>query len=161
MPEFISIAAFNQKAPAQALVERLKNAGFATELFDESMEQKWHLFQLTPHAHMRVRVEADQSERALAQIKEWEPVFPALAEAVHCPQCTSTLIEFPQFSRRTVVGALPAIAAAVGMIERDYYCNSCQFTWPAEPAKPDQEVDPLNWPKSWSAGKVTPPVQEA
>ncbi|MES2570596.1 MAG: hypothetical protein V4710_11155 [Verrucomicrobiota bacterium] len=147
MAEFISIAAFNHIEPANQLAVRLQEAGFQSEVFDESMEQKWHLFQLDPHAHMRVRVPEPDFERAIAQLHQWEGNNEFLAQAVHCPECSSTLIEYPQFSRKTLLGALPAVAAAAGIIERDYYCNSCQFTWPAEKPLPEQEVDTLNWPK--------------
>jgi uncharacterized protein with PIN domain len=146
MPEFISIAVFNERAPAQQLAERLRAAGYQSEVFDESMEQKWHLMQIHPHAHMRVRVAESESERALQQLALWakEGLLP---DAVRCPECGSTRVEYPQFSRRTLLGSLPAIASAAGMIERDYYCESCHFTWPAEPDKPGPELDRLNWPK--------------
>jgi len=146
MPEFISIAAFNEREPAEELAERLRNAGFESEVFDESIEQKWHLMQIRPHAHMRVRVAESQSERALQQLQEWGKAG-LLERAVRCPECGSTRVEYPQFSRRTIMGALPAIAAAAGMIERDYYCEACHYTWPAEPPKPEPERDRLNWRK--------------
>ena len=146
MAEFISIASFNDKEPAEKLAARLREAGFDSEVFDESMEQKWHLFQLQPHAHMRVRVLDATSQQALQQLRDWEGSEPALAAAVHCPECGSTCVEYPQFSRKTLLGALPALAAAAGVIERDYYCETCHFTWPAETPKPDVEVDRLNWP---------------
>jgi hypothetical protein len=56
-------------------------------------------------------------------------------------------VEYPQFSRRTVLGALPAIAAAAGVIEKDYYCEACHYTWPAEPPKAEPEKDVLGWEK--------------
>jgi len=148
MAEFISIASFNDKEAAEKLAARLREAGYDSEVFDESMEQKWHLFQLQPHAHMRVRVPDATSQQALQQLRDWEGTEPTLAAAVHCPECGSTCVEYPQFSRKTLLGALPALAAAAGVIERDYYCESCHFTWPAETPKPDAEVDRLNWPKT-------------
>lgn len=149
MAEFISIAAYNQREPAEQLTAKLRDAGYDSELFDESLEQKWHLFQISPHAQFRVRVRAAEYERALDQLKQWEGKDEALNAAVHCPECGSTLVEYPQFSRRTLLGALPAVAAAAGVIEKDYYCEACHYTWPAEMPKPGPEVDRLNWPKSW------------
>src|SRR4051794_9545763 len=115
MAEFISIAAFNTRPPAETLAARLRETGFSSEVFDESQEQKWHLFQLDPHAHFRVRVHEPDQQRATEQLVAWEGSAPALAQAVHCPSCNSTHVESPQFSRRTLVGALPAIAAAAGI----------------------------------------------
>ncbi len=150
MAEFISIAAFNEREPAQELAEQLRGAGFESEVFDESTEQKWHLLQIRPHAHMRVRVAESQSERALQLLQDWDregKLTELLARAVRCPECASTRVEYPQFSRRTIMGALPAIAASAGMIERDYYCEACHYTWPADPPKPEPERDRLNWRK--------------
>ena len=151
MPDLISIAAFNERESAEKLTTRLCEAGYIAELYDETLEQKWHLFQVAPHAQFRVRVVQTEDEEALKQLQAWEKSGKDdyIAHAVHCPDCQSTLVEYPQFSRRTLVGALPAIAAAAGIVERDYYCENCQFTWPAEPPPAPPEVDPLNWPKSW------------
>ena len=147
MAEFISIVSFNEREPADKLAARLRAAGINAEVFDESHEQKWHLFQLQPHAHMRVRVRPTESDRALQQLLDWDAEDQCLAQAVRCPSCNSTRVEYPQFSRKTLLGALPAIAASAGVIERDYYCEACHFTWPADPPKAEPERDALNWPK--------------
>ncbi len=147
MAEFISIASFNTRPPAEKLAEQLREAGFASEVFDESHEQKWQLFQLDPHAHLRVRVPEPELQKATEQLHAWEGSDTTLAQAVHCPSCNSTRVEYPQFSRRTLIGALPAIAASAGLIEQNYFCESCNFTWRAEPAKPDVDRDALNWKK--------------
>src|SRR4030095_9378091 len=70
-----------------------------------------------------------------------------LSQAVRCPECGSMRIEYPQFSRRTIMGALPSALAAAGVIERDFYCEACHFTWPAEPPKPGPNLDSLWWSK--------------
>ena len=146
MPEFISIAVFNERDPAEKLAIRLRETGYEAEVFDESLEQKWHLMQIKPRGHMRVRVPETQRARALQQLQQWSGDG-LLAGAVRCPECGSTQVEYPQFSRRTIMGALPAIAAAAGMIERDYYCEACHYTWPADPPPPEPERDRLNWQK--------------
>lgn len=146
MENLITVATFNEREPAESIASRLRDAGFAAEIYDESDEQKWKLFNLKPRAHLRVRVPATVEPAAVAQLGKWVD-DPALALAVHCPECGSSRIEFPQFSRRTIMGALPAALAATGVIEQEFYCESCHYTWPAEPPKPEQEVDVLNWPK--------------
>jgi len=100
---------------------------------------------------MRVRVPTNEVEPANAQLAAWRTAAdPALAQAVRCPECGSSNIEFPQFSRRTLMGALPAALAATGIIAQEFYCESCHFTWPAV-TKPQPEVDVLNWPKNTAA----------
>jgi hypothetical protein len=146
MEKTFTVATFNDRAPAEMVTARLREAGFDADIFDESGAQKWLLLNVTPRAHMRVRVGADDGERALQTLREWQTNENLLKDAVHCPQCGSSRIEYPQFSRRTLMSALPAAAAAAGLIERQYYCEACGCTWEAEP-KPEQKLDILNWPE--------------
>lgn len=145
MSEPISIVSFNERPPAEKLAARLRDAGFEAEVYDESLAQTWQLFQIDPHAHMRVRVAESLSDRALQQLQAWDAEDGALEGAVRCPECRSTRVEYPQFSRKTLLGALPAIAAAAGVIEKDYYCEACHYTWPAEPPAPEPARDTLGW----------------
>ncbi len=146
MDQTLTIATFNEREPADRLSVRLREAGFKAEVFDESAAQKWFLLNLTPRAHMRVRVPEQDGDRAMDLIKEWDAADGALKDAVRCPQCHSSRIEYPQFSRRTLMSAFPAAAAAAGIIEKQFYCESCGFTWDAEP-KPPMKLDVLNWPE--------------
>ncbi len=146
MEQNLTIATFNEKAPADALASRLREAGFSADVFDESAAQKWLLLNLTPRAHMRVRVQKEEAERALTTLKEWDAADGAMRDAVRCPQCKSSRIEYPQFSRRTLMSALPAAAAAAGIIDRQFYCEACGYTWDAEP-KTQPDLDVLNWSK--------------
>jgi predicted RNA-binding Zn-ribbon protein involved in translation (DUF1610 family) len=150
MEQLITVATFNAREPAEKIAHRLRDAGFSADIYDESYEQKWKLFNLHPRAHMRVRVHSHEADAAHALLKEWHETEGALAEAVHCPECGSSKIEFPQFSRRTIMGALPAALAATGVIAQEYYCEDCHFTWP-DVVKPAPDVDILNWPKSTHA----------
>jgi len=149
MEQNITVATFNDRAPAEKIAQRLRDLGLHADLYDESNEQKWKLFNLDPRAHMRVRVHTSEEERAHALVKEWHETEGALADAVHCPECGSSKIEFPQFSRRTLMGALPAALAATGVIDKEYYCEDCHFTWPDE-VKLEPVLDALNWPKNLS-----------
>ena len=146
MEQLITVATFNEREPADQIAARLREAGIDAEVYDESHEQKWKLFNLHPRAHMRVRVHTTAEERALAQLAEWQHEEPALDQSIHCPECGSSKIEFPQFSRRTLMGALPAALAATGVIAQEFYCEACHFTWPPE-TKAQPELDILNWPK--------------
>jgi DNA-directed RNA polymerase subunit M/transcription elongation factor TFIIS len=147
MEQLITVATFNEREPADHIAGRLREAGLSAEVYDESHEQRWKLWNLNPRAHMRVRVHTTEEKRANALLDEWQGSEPALSKAIKCPECGSSKIEFPQFSRRTLMGALPAAAAAAGVISREYYCESCHFTWPDE-VKPQPDLDRLNWRKS-------------
>src|SRR4051812_35135150 len=129
MEQLITVATFNEREPADRIAALLKEAGLDAEVYDESHEQKWKLFNLHPRAHMRVRVHSTEEEKAHAVLSEAAGTEPALALAVKSPECGSSRIEFPQFSRRTLRGALPAALAATGVIAQEFYCEACHFTW--------------------------------
>jgi rubredoxin len=146
MEKTFTVATFNDRVPADALTARLRGAGFDADLFDESSAQKWLMLNLKPRAHMRVRVPNVEGERALQTLREWPDSAVLLKDAVHCPQCQSSRVEFPQFSRRTLMSALPAAAAAAGLIEQQYFCEACGYTWDPNPKTPET-LDVLNWPQ--------------
>lgn len=146
MAQIISIAAFDHAEPAERIAARLRAAGFHAEMLDETSAQKWQLYNLQPRAQFRVTVPEATAEEATRQLHEWDRAEPLLAGAIRCPQCQSLRVEYPQFSRRTLMGALPAALAAAGVIERDFFCTSCQFTWP-EQENPAPDLDALGWSK--------------
>jgi hypothetical protein len=147
MDSLTKLAAFNERPPAEALAARLRSSGIEADIHDESTQQKWQLWSLTPLAHLHVRVGVDVDANARKLLDEWAAEDGANLGAVRCPECGSFRIEYPQFSRKTLIGALPSALAAAGVIERGFYCEVCHFTWPAEAPKPGPELDILNWPK--------------
>jgi hypothetical protein len=151
MAQITTIASFNELGPAEILANRLREAGYEAEVRDESGEQKWKLYNLHPKAHIRVVVGEAQIREAEAALRQWHEADGALSAAVRCPECGSARVEYPQFSRRTIMGAFPAALAAAGVIERDFYCEACHYTWPAEPPVVEPALDPLGWPKKSEA----------
>jgi hypothetical protein len=141
------IASFNELAHAEALFQRLGKEGIEADIHDESNQQKWQLWNLKPLAHLLVRAGVNDETRARALLQLWASEPGGVPGAVRCPECGSFSVEYPQFSRKTLLGALPSALAAAGVIERDYYCEKCHFTWPAEPPKAGPELNILNWPK--------------
>ena len=146
MEQYLTVATFNERAPAEMIAARLNEAGISADVFDESDAQRFLLMNLEPRAHMRVRVDKDAGERAMEKLHEWDRSEGIMRDAVRCPQCGSSRIEYPQFSRRTLMSAFPAAVAATGLIDRESYCEACAFTWPAE-VKPPPKLDGLNWPE--------------
>ena len=146
MEQLINLASFNKLDKAEPLMERLKAAGVRAEIHDESPEQKTWFMTGEPKAHIRLRVNKEDFEAAQKLVLEWDRADGVLKDAVRCPECGSARVEYPQFSRRTGTSAGFAVLAAAGIIERTYYCENCQFTWPDKtPEAPDLDV--LNWPK--------------
>ena len=140
MSDYMHIASFDEQAAAEKLAQRLTQEGFDTIARNDAAEQFWKLYNLHPRAQCLVLVATDRADEALRLLQELDATDDVLRGAVRCPECRSTRVEYPQFSRRTIVGALPAIAAAAGLIDREFFCAACQFTWP--PAEDPTETVP-------------------
>lgn len=146
LEQLITVATFNSEAPAEALKDKFLDAGLRAEVFDESGTQALFFSTLKPRAHMRVRVPKLDNEKAKTLMKEWAAQTGLLREAVRCPQCGSSQVEYPQFSRRTGMAFFFGLLAAVKFIPREYFCEDCKFQWPDQ-APEKLNLDPLNWPK--------------
>jgi hypothetical protein len=144
MEQTITVATFNDAAPAEVLKDRLHNSGLHAEVIDDSGAQAVFFMSRHPRAHMKVHVRKEEYENAKNLVRDWEKDG-VMSEAVRCPQCGSSRVEFPQFSRRTAGSIFFAMLAAIHLIPREYYCEDCQFTWP-DKVKTDVPRDALNWP---------------
>jgi transposase-like protein len=145
MQQTITIATFNEAGPAETLTDRLIDAGLHADLMDDSGAQAIFFLNRHPRAHMHVQVHKDEYEAAKKLLQQWEKDG-VLSQAVRCPQCGSSRIEYPQFSRRTAGSIFFALLSAAHLIPREYYCEDCQFTWP-DKVEPEIDRDALNWPR--------------
>ncbi len=152
LEQLITIATFNEKEKADALRLRFDAAGIPAQLFDEGFTQRVWWLVPEPKAHMRVRVEKENAEAALALLRQWNEEERILKDAVCCPECGSSRVEYPQFSRRTLQTFFFGVLSLFRFIPRQFYCRVCHFTWGAEPEPPEPERTILNWtvPKSAS-----------
>ncbi len=128
------IASFEQLEPAQSLARRLTSAGFEAITSDETSEQLLQFISPNPHAQFHTLVLAEKVDAVLRWLKEHDVSEHILESAIRCPDCGSSQVEYPQFSRKTLMGSvIPAMAAAVGIIERQFFCTACNFTWSPAP----------------------------
>ncbi|HVV72642.1 MAG TPA: hypothetical protein VHI52_14270 [Verrucomicrobiae bacterium] len=134
----IAVALFNQLSQAEPLRQRLIKAGIAAELHEDLLLQKlWFVSKRA--AGVWLEVPALQFEEAEELLSKWEG-SEELRDAVRCPECRSLLVEYPQFARHSVLTNMAAgIAAEFGLVEKDYYCERCHYTWPKEPGSPKRE----------------------
>jgi hypothetical protein len=125
----------------------LHEKGVEAGLDNETADQALRFFTGKAHAQFRVTVPEKDTERALAALAEMQPLPPERAaecpvtQVIRCPECGSTQIEYPQFSRNTIVGALPSIASSIGLVEKDFFCRVCNYTWPPPADKPAAPAD--------------------
>ena len=134
----MSVALFNHPAKAEPIQKRLCQAGIAAELHDElRLEKLW--FVAKDGATTRVEVPASQFERAEQLLLDWDACEGLMREAIRCPECKSLRVDYPQFTRKSLLTNLAAgLAAEVGLVEKEYYCLDCHCTWPKE-IKPQRD----------------------
>jgi hypothetical protein len=144
-----SIAAFDRQAPAENLAKMLHERGIEAGLQNETADQTLRFFTGKHHAQFKVTVLDENVERALKEFAAMKPLPPERAfecpvtQVIRCPDCGSTQVEYPQYSRNTLIGALPSLASTVGLVEKDFFCRVCNFTWPPPedtPAPPAEEA---------------------
>jgi len=132
----IPVALFNDRAKAEPIQRRLSQAGITAEIHDElRLEKLWFVAKLD--CGVRLEVPAGQFERAEQMLIDWDTNEGALCDAIHCPECGSLRVAYPQFTRKSLLTNLAmGVVANVGLMDKEYYCEDCHFTWPKEGTRP-------------------------
>ncbi len=126
----VTIATYNDRTKAKHLRDRLQNSGVTADVTGEGELQRVASL-ADKKANVKVKVDEKDFERAREMLLEWEKTDPAGA-ALRCPQCGSPDIEYPQLTRKFLTPALAGILFALKIFQKEYYCQTCQFTWPPE-----------------------------
>jgi predicted Zn-ribbon and HTH transcriptional regulator len=132
----IPVALFPTRTQAEPVRQRLVQAGCAAEIQDELWVQKlWFVSKRAAGA--RLEVPADQAERADKLLLAWDLAEGVLRDAIRCPKCKSLRVDYPQFARNSLLTNVAAgLLAETGLVEKDYYCEHCQYTWPKAESHP-------------------------
>lgn len=139
----VTLATFNDRDHALPVVNRLQQEGFHPEIQDESAWQRHRLSEKL--ASVKVCVDEKEFETAKGKLREWDSTEHYLDQAVCCPECSSADVVFPQVTRKFIMPTLHMVLFKLGLAEKEFYCNTCQHTWPLR-AKVEPERDALNWP---------------
>jgi len=138
----VTVATFNEPSKAEPLKQKLQKAGIHAEICDES-KYEWSWFVAKPLAGIRLKVRRKDFESVRRLMREWDLIDGVLREAVRCPQCGSSRIEYPQFTRKFLLPNLVGLASVIGIIDKEFFCQDCEYTWPKD-AKPQ-------WPRKHGA----------
>src|SRR5687767_9212807 len=112
-----TIATFNETDKADHVIDRLKQEGVASELVDESTMQKmWFISK--PLADKKIKVEEKDFERAKEILAGLDATEDILHDAIRCPQCKSSRIEYPQFTRKFLTPSLVEIFCVLPFVGR-------------------------------------------
>ena len=96
----VTIATYNDPAKAKHLRDKFREAGVKADLHNEANLQTY-AFMSKPKANAQVMVEDADFDRAQALMVDWEAADPEIS-ALHCPQCNSTRIQYPQLTRKFI-----------------------------------------------------------
>jgi hypothetical protein len=138
------IATFKSPEGAQPVVDRLTKAGLHPRLGHAAMLEKlW--FVSKPKCCVSLEVPANEFERSEQMLIDWDDQG-VLSDAIRCPQCGSFRVQYPQFTRKSnIPNVFLGLAAEVGVVEKDFYCDDCHLTWAGpevKPAKPRKHMAP-------------------
>jgi hypothetical protein len=141
----VAVSTFNKPEEAEPLKQRLEQAGVPAQIYDERKVQQY-FFLSEPLAGIRVRVDKEDYHRVKSLLAGWDGTDGVLREAVHCPDCRSTRVEFPQFTRQFLSTSFYALLCKLGVFDRTFFCEDCQFTWRLRQTS-QPPTDLLGWPK--------------
>src|SRR4051812_14544847 len=149
----VTVLTFNEPEDAEVVKTRLESAGVPAAIYDERKVQRfWYMAE--PLAGIRLRVDRKDYERAQEFLHEWARTDgDALRQAIHCPECGSSRVEYPQFTRKFLLPTFGALLCAIGLIEREFYWEDCHYTWPTK-VKVPPDLDLLGWPKKSAQPKA-------
>lgn len=140
----VTVMTFNERPDADAIQHRLTEAGVPSQVIDERRQQRYR-FWAEEIAGIHIQVSRGDFERARNLFQQWRQSGQPDDKAVHCPQCNSSRVEFPQVTRKFLMPMTYAFLCAIGVCEKRFYCEDCHFTWPLR-AKVDPPTDLLGWP---------------
>jgi hypothetical protein len=129
----VTVATFNAEPPAKVVRDRLEQNGVAACIVDERNVQRfWFLSK--QYAGVRVKVEKPDFDRASDLLEKLDLQEGIMSEAIRCPQCDSSRVEYPQMTRYFILPTLLAqVGHLLGIIKYRFYCRTCQHTWVPRP----------------------------
>ena len=137
----VNVATFDELVDAEALRGILEGEGIEARVQDERRLQRFW-FVAKPQAGIHVRVPLSMLELARQRLESNPNAANLLRKAVRCPSCQSCRVDYPAMTRKNALPALVAqVAAALGIMRHQCYCENCHFTW-VRPF-PSTSIEPL------------------
>src|SRR5215469_12006147 len=121
---WVTVAVFEDTRDGRVLETFLRDRDINARTYNDKLLQNF-LFLCPPRVTYRVQVRRDHFDQAVRAMDDSHP--PILEKAIHCPECGSLRINYPQMTRRFL---LPTVALHLGIIfrviEHEAYCENCQ-----------------------------------
>ena len=144
-PGMTTVATFGDREKAQAVQNRLEQAGIHAEAADESFFQRfWYLSK--PLADEKVYVAEGDYDKARQFLQAADKQDHILQGELRCPKCGSVRIDYPQFTRKFIATTFAEAACFLHLMDKQFFCKACNHTWPAKVTlRPKEDV--LGYPK--------------
>ena len=124
----VLVAAFNRLSEAEPVKKKLEEAGIMAEIHEETGVGRF-MFAAKPYAAVRIEVPKQNFQEARHSLHTWDTPHGVMRNALHCPECGSSRIEFPQFTRKFFLPNTIGLLAALGVVQKKFYCMDCQNMW--------------------------------
>ena len=140
------VAVFEDLNAGRTVETLLATRGLPARIYDDKLVRRL-LFLRPPRTTFRLQVQTVDFNRT----QDFLHAGPAdtLREAIHCPDCGSLQISYPQMTRKFI---LPTILLHVGillrLIDHQCYCEKCHYMWslPKDAAAFAPKVSRDAWP---------------
>jgi hypothetical protein len=135
----MAVALFTRKAKAEPVAELCGEGGYKARIRGESwLQAMWFVPKRVAGA--RIEVPAHQFERAEEILMKLDATGNGLDGVIRCPECHGLRVRYPQTAEHSMLTNVTlGAAAALGVVEKHYYCERCHFTWPREGTKPRRD----------------------
>lgn len=133
LENWATVATFNDASEAKKLRSFLAKEGFEAKVYDDrKLQRRWFLAK-RPHATFQTQVRESNHNAALDILQRQSG---AAEGAIHCPNCDSLRVQYPQMTRKFLLPTLLAhLFVAAGIMEHEYYCEACHHQWKRNPAR--------------------------
>jgi len=132
----VTVATFETEADAEPLQERLEKAGIHAEVQHESKLQTFWMSH--EHASIKLKVDNDNLGAARHLVKEWDEKDHVLDHAVRCPDCGSSRVQYPQYTRKFITAGIANYI--LSGFKNKYYCQDCHSIWPLQKSSFFKEI---------------------
>jgi hypothetical protein len=130
------VAVFEDLDTGKAVETLLTNQGLHARTYDDKLTRCF-LFLRPPRVTFRLQVRESDFNRAQDFLRA--RARDGLPDAIHCPDCGSLRLSYPQMTRKFI---LPTIVLHVGILlrvlEHQCYCEDCHCMW----SLPDKTQSP-------------------
>ena len=130
----IRVALFINRAKAEPIRQRLASEGVSAIIHEEPpVGRLWFVSKSAGGVSIEAKVK--EFDRAYRLLQEWGAAGD-IEGAIRCPDCQSFRVDYPQFTRKSMLtNVAMGLTAQLGLVPKEYYCEDCHFTWPKEGKK--------------------------